>query len=236
MDKKIQRFFAKYQIPENEIKYIIREDGKTRIYLDDGRIVETYIPLKTILTELPPDHFLNINKGIALSVRKIASIHDDVYTMEDGRQFKGRARMPHLYRYEQERRFNTPSVTDSVNDMSLMSAFSVLDNMPIPFCVAELVFDQKGNSIDFKFCYVNEAMADMEGLSKEQLLSQSFYSIFRHGDRKWLVAYADIALNGGSRVFKDYSSEINKMLTIYCFQPAEGYSACAFMELPMDER
>lgn len=236
MEKKIQRFFAKYQIPEQNIEYIIREDGKTRICLSDGRVVETYIPLKSILTELPPNHFVNINKGIALAVKKIAAIRDDIYIMDDGREFKGRARMPHLYKYEQERRFNTPVDRVDVDEDSLISAFSVLDNMPIPFCVAELVFDQNGNSIDFRFCYVNDALADMEALSKAQLLSQSFYSIFKHADRKWLVACADIALNGKSRVFQDYTSELNKMLTIYCFQPAEGFCACAFMELPAEEK
>lgn len=236
MEKKIQRFFTKYQIPEQSIKYIVREDGKTRICLNDGRVIETYIPLKSILTELPPNHFLNINKGIAISSKRIASIHDDIYVMDDGREFKGRARMPHLYKHEQERRFNAPVEDRNLDEDTLIQAFTVLDNMPIPFCVEELVFDQNGNSIDFKFCYVNDSLADMEGLSKEQLLSQSFYSIFKHGDSKWLVACADIAMNGGSRVFQDYDTELNKMLTIYCFQPAEGYCASAFMELPAEEK
>ena len=77
-------------------------------------------------------------------------------------------------------------------------------------------------------------MADLQSLSREQLLNESFYNIFRNGDRKWLVAYADVALNGGSRIFRDYSPEINKELMIYCYQPSEGYCACAFLEEPED--
>lgn len=230
MDKKIQKFFTKHHITENDIKYIIRRDGKTCICLDDGRIVETYTPLKTIITEMTPDHFINVNKGIALASDKIASIHDDQYMMQDGNHFKGRARMPMLYRFEQERRFNSPEMVNG--SMDLINAFSVLDRIPIPFCVIELLYDNTGNSIDFRFRYANEAMADLQSLSREQLLNESFYSIFRNGDRKWLVAYADVALNGGSRIFRDYSPEINKDLTIYCYQPSEGYCACAFLEEP----
>lgn len=230
MDKKILKFFTKHHIAESDIKYIVRRDGKTCICLDDGRVVETYTPLKTIITEMTPDHFINVNKGVALASDKIAAIHDDQYVMTDGSQFKGRARMPMLYRYEQERRFNSPDAGNDILD--LIHAFSVLDNMPVPFCVAELLFDNTGNSIDFQFRYANEAMADLQGISREQLLNESFYSIFRNGDRKWLVAYADVALNGGSRVFRDYAPEINKELIIYCYQPAEGYCACAFLEEP----
>ena len=33
---------------------------------------------------------------------------------------------------------------------------------------------------------------------------------------------------------RDYSPEINKELMIYCYQPSEGYCACAFLEEPED--
>jgi hypothetical protein len=230
MDKKIMKFFAKHHIEENEIKYIIREDGKTCIHLMDGRIVETYTPLKTILTEVSPEKFINVNKGIALAAGKITSIHDDIYTMIDGRTFRGRARMPMLYRFEQERRFNTPSQESPVNADTLSQAFSILDKMPIAFCVLELLLDTEGHGIDFRFRYVNDAMAKFDNVNVDQLVNQSFYEIFKNGDKKWLIAYADVALNGGTRIIKDYSPEFDKNLTIYCFQPHEGFCACALLE------
>ena len=50
--------------------------------------------------------------------------------------------------------------------------------------------------------------------------------MFRNGDKKWLVAYADVALNGTKRILYDYSPEIDKYLTIWCYQPEPGYCAC----------
>ncbi len=46
---------------------------------------------------------------------------------------------------------------------------------------------------------------------------------------KWLVTYADVALNGTKRIIHDYSPEINKNLTIHCFQPSPGYCACVLI-------
>ena len=82
MDTKLIKFFNKHHIEIPEIKYIKRENGKTNIFLVDGRIIDTFTPLKAILDELPVQEFLNVNKGIALSTSKIYSVKDDLYTME----------------------------------------------------------------------------------------------------------------------------------------------------------
>lgn len=58
----------------------------------------------------------------------------------------------------------------------------------------------------------------------------SFYEVFQNGDRKWLIAYADVALNGVQRTLHDYSPEIDKTLTIRCYQPEPGYCACVLLE------
>lgn len=53
MDTKLIKFFNKHHIEIPEIKYIKRENGKTNIFLVDGRIIDTFTPLKAILDELP---------------------------------------------------------------------------------------------------------------------------------------------------------------------------------------
>ena len=61
------------------------------------------------------------------------------------------------------------------------------------------------------------------------MINRSFYKVFENGDKKWLVTYADVALNGTKRIIHDYSPEINKNLTIHCFQPSPGYCACVLI-------
>ena len=80
--------------------------------------------------------------------------------------------------------------------------------------------------MDFIFRYCNAEMANVEGVPVEEMLNRSFYEVFRNGDKKWLVAYADVALNGTKRILHDYSPEIDKYLTIHCYQPEPGYCAC----------
>ena len=60
----------------------------------------------------------------------------------------------------------------------------------------------------------------------DDMLGRSFYGVFPNGDKKWLVSYADVALNGTKHILHDYSPEVDKCLTIHCYQPEPGYCAC----------
>lgn len=42
-------------------------------------------------------------------------------------------------------------------------------------------------------------------------------------------SYADVALNGTKHTLKDFSPEIGKDLTIYCYQPEPGFCACVLL-------
>ena len=51
-------------------------------------------------------------------------------------------------------------------------------------------------------------------------------TIFDYDELKIENIYDDVALNGVQRILHDYSPEIDKDLTIYCYQPEPGYCAC----------
>lgn len=110
--------------------------------------------------------------------------------------------------------------------MSLLEKCSLLNDMPLAFCIIELVFNEDGHGVDFIFRYCNAEMATIEGVPVEEMLGRSFYEVFPNGDKKWLVSYADVALNGTKHILHDYSPEVDEYLTIHCYQPEPGYCAC----------
>ena len=72
--------------------------------------------------------------------------------------------------------------------------------MPLVFCIIELIFDAEGHGVDFVFRYCNDEMAVVEGIPVSEMLNRSFYEVFENGDKKWLVTYADVALNGNKHI------------------------------------
>ena len=122
--------------------------------------------------------------------------------MTDGAVFQGRKR--NLSQHKQIRKalgLNAQNYSKVSEDSSLQlfNSCSFLNDMPLAFCIIELVFDAEGHGVDFVFRYCNDEMAVVEGIPVSEMLNRSFYEVFENGDKKWLVTYADVALNGKTR-------------------------------------
>ena len=220
----LNAWFQKHGLCAENILYIYRKDRKTVIRRTDGEEFALFVPVHSVLSALPESEFLNISKGTVVCRSQIVNISNDgVYTMSDGRTFQGRKRG-----MSSHRRLSAEIGLAETKPRSLkmLEKCSLLDDMPLAFCVIELVFNKDGNGVDIIFRYCNAEMANVEGVPVEELLNRSFYKVFPNGDKKWLVAYADVALNGTKRTLRDYSPEIDKELTIHCYQPEPGYCAC----------
>ena len=226
----VLHFFERKNIDISNILYLTRQNPLTKITFFDGKEILTAIPVKEIALYLPDEEFVNITKGILLRKSQIVNISDDgLYTMTDGSVFQGRKR--NLSQHKQLRQAlglskEQNEKTEKMIPLELLEKCSILNDMPLAFCVIELVFDANGRGVDFVFRYCNEEMAVVEGIPVSEMLNNSFYKVFENGDKKWLVTYADVALNGTKVILHDYSPEIGKDLTIYCFQPHPGYCAC----------
>ena len=226
----VLHFFERKNIDISNILYLTRQNPLTKITFFDGKEILTAIPVKEIAIYLPDEEFVNITKGILLRKSQIVNISDDgLYTMTDGSVFQGRKR--NISQHKQLRQAlglskEQDAKAEKMVPLELLEKCSILNDMPLAFCVIELVFDANGRGVDFVFRYCNEEMAVVEGIPVSEMLNNSFYEVFENGDKKWLVTYADVALNGKKVILHDYSPEIGKDLTIYCFQPHPGYCAC----------
>lgn len=176
--------------------------------------------------------FLCVNKGILVAKKQINYIEDGIYHMMDGAEFQGRKRTAAAHKRLNESLHT--SMADNLNTVSdIRTRFSILDNMPIAFCVIELVFNNDGHGVDFVFRYCNKEMEIIEGKTIDEMINHSFFTVFPNADKKWLVAYTDVAVNGNCRYIRDYSPEIEKEIFVRCFQPREGFCACLLT--PVDD-
>ena len=106
-----------------------------------------------------------------------------------------------------------------------------MDNSPIAFAVIEVTFDNDGHGMDFVFRYCNEAMLKLEELSADDIINKSFYEVFKDSNRKWMVSYADVALNGSKKIISYYLNNSKRKVLAYCYQPYERFCACSLIEV-----
>lgn len=219
-----QRFLEKSRIDFSKIMYIKKGERRTEIYMEGGEKIETFHTVKGLLECLSPKEFECVNKGIVIAYKYVESVKDNSYIMQDGTVFAGRVRAT-------KEQFARATKTEDKKDENSWSEFAVLDKLPLAFCIIELVFDEKGRGMDFIFRYCNKEMENLEGKSIAEMINKSFYEVFENGDKKWLVTYADVALNGVERVIESFSPEIDSNLRIYCYQPKPNFCACALIKV-----
>ena len=239
--KNIARYFEKHNIEAEHILSAYCQGRNLVLCLDSGEHVSCTMQMYELMEILPENEFVTVRRGTIVRKSQILSISDDgTYTMIDGSTYQGRKRYLKEHKMlRKELGLNTlKKETDTLPEQShlpltLLEKCSILDNMPIAYCVIELVFDEHGHGIDFIFRYCNEYMAVVEGVPVADMSNHSFYEVFKNGDKKWLIAYADVALNGVQRTLHDYSPEIGKTLNICCYQPEPGFCACVLQVADM---
>lgn len=234
MNQKAIKFLGKHKLKFSDILYIIRDNNRTCITKTDHTTLDTYIPLKYLLAGFPPGCFIHINKGIAVSVDELKKIEGNIYTMSDGRSFQGRIRTAGEHNTNRQYLEHAASPDNHLISETIFQKFSVMDRLPLPFCVVEMVFNTAGYSVDYIFRYCNDAMAAHEGLSKPELLNHTYYDIFAHGDRKWLKAFSKVAIEGTPLIVDGFDEHKKVKFKIYCYQPVQNFCANFLIEEGQD--
>ncbi|MBR3784945.1 MAG: PAS domain-containing protein [Firmicutes bacterium] len=231
MEQKLIRFFAKNKIKPTDIMYVFRSERKTHIHLKNNTVLDTYIPMKWLLAALPDGAYLHINKGVILASDFVEKIEGACYTMKDGRSFTGRVRTAGIHKQNRQVLEHVDLHAGETITHSIYQQFSVMDNLPVPFCVVELLINSDEHDIDFIFRYCNEAMARLGGVSRESLIDLPCQDAFVRPDRKWILAFTETALSGTTARIDDIYPQTGKKVRVHCFQPAKNLCACMMIEL-----
>lgn len=230
MNEKAIRFLNKKGLKATDILYFKREGRKTVLSLTNGAQLQTYIPVKYLLSAMPKGAFLNITKGLVISAWQVKSINGNVYTLSNGQQFTGRVRGGGEHRANRKRLEEHVMPEARLSAQTIYERFAVMDASPLAFCVIELVYNTAGHSVDFVFRYCNRALADLEGYPLEELLDHSYYDVYQDPDLKWLDAMTDVIQNGTLRVVDDINAITGKPVSAICTRVMEGFCICILVE------
>ncbi len=223
----VDEFLKKHSINPRDILYIIKENGKTAIYLKNGKVVYSIIPTKNF-RELMPELLISVNKGVLLAANHIVSINNGIYTMSDGSEHKGRVRTPGQHKRNRDiisRLSNDYNASEDIH-----KAFSIMDKWAIPLFVIELVFDNSGRGVDFLFRYCNQAFVNLVRKdSIDEVIDRSFYEVTGKGDKNWAILLTETALNGTSLEKELQSLYTDNLFRVNSFQPFVNYCACTLI-------
>lgn len=189
----------KVVISVGSILYIVMEGKSAEIHLSDGKIHKTRMTFAT-LEEMLGDGFIKAHRGCIVSAMAIHEISDMIDLVNGEKLEYARRRKNAIIESLQTSRkriikgFDHDGVPDT--EEQYHDYYRSFDAMPFAFTDIEMIFNDECKAVDWIFRYANEALARLEKLPLEKLISRSFGTLFSNMDAKWLKGYERATLYG----------------------------------------
>ena len=109
---------------------------------------------------------------------------------------------------------------------------TLFDTIDEGFCVVEVIFDEKGKPVDYRFLEVNAAFEKQTGLIDAQ--GKRMRELAPKHEEHWFEIYGKIALTGQPARFENRAEQLHRWYDVYAFrygQPEKRQVAILFNDI-----
>jgi PAS domain S-box-containing protein len=99
------------------------------------------------------------------------------------------------------------------------------------YALHEIIVDEDGDPVDYRFLRVNPSFEKMTGLSGHDVVGKTILEIMPGTERFWIERYGTVALTGEPTTFEAYSREVGRHFMVSAHSPAPGQFACSFTDI-----
>ena len=99
------------------------------------------------------------------------------------------------------------------------------------FAIHEIICDDRGQPVDYRFLAVNPAFERLTGQSGESLVGKTVMEVWPNTEPYWIEKYGKVALTGEPASFENYSSAVARHFQVTAFRHAKNQFACIFVDI-----
>jgi PAS domain S-box-containing protein len=99
------------------------------------------------------------------------------------------------------------------------------------FALHEIICNQDGTPIDYRFLEVNPAFERLTGLIGKEIVGKTVRVRLPGTETYWIDSYGQVALSGVPIQFENYSSALEKHYQVFAFSPRENQFATIFTDI-----
>lgn len=93
----------------------------------------------------------------------------------------------------------------------------LIEELPLGFNLRELVFDENGHPIDYRFLMINDMYETITGLKRADIIGKTAYEVLPDIESTWISQYADVVLKGQTVTIEDYSKGLGKYFRVVAY-------------------
>ncbi len=107
----------------------------------------------------------------------------------------------------------------------------LFDNMQEGFALHEIICDDNGKPVDYRFLDANRAFETITGLKPEAIINQTVKTIMPNTESYWIEKYGKVALTGEPITFTNYSKALDKHFYVSVYRPFENRFVTIFTDM-----
>ncbi len=99
------------------------------------------------------------------------------------------------------------------------------------FALHEIICDNKGQAVDYRFLNINPAFEKMTGLKGKDIIGKTVLEVLPGTEKHWIETYGKVALSGEPIHFENESRELGKYFEVTAFKSGHNRFACTFTDI-----
>jgi len=107
----------------------------------------------------------------------------------------------------------------------------LFEEMISGFALHEIICDDTGKPVDYRFLEVNPAFETLTGLRAERIIGKTVLEVLPDTEPYWIENYGKVALTGEPARFENYSRELKRYYSVTAYCPQKGRFAVVFNDI-----
>ncbi|MTW19778.1 ATP-binding protein [Allochromatium palmeri] len=108
---------------------------------------------------------------------------------------------------------------------------SLFESMSEGFALHEIILDDTGYPIDYRFLDLNRAFETLTGLQRADLIGRRVREVIPRIEDHWIKRYGEVALHGQAIRFEQFDSTFGRYFQIHAYSPRVGTFAVIFSDV-----
>lgn len=96
---------------------------------------------------------------------------------------------------------------------------NLVNQMQLGLALHEIILDEKGEPIDYRFLDVNSSYERITGIKRENVLNRTVLEVLPGTEKIWIEKYGKVALSGIPESFESFAKELNMYFSVVAYQP-----------------
>ena len=108
---------------------------------------------------------------------------------------------------------------------------NLFEKMTEGFAVHEIICDETGKPVDYRFLEINPAFEQLTGLRRDEVVGKPVSEVIPDIGQDWIDIYGAVALTGKPVRFDNYAEPLDRYYEVFSYSPAPRQFAALFSDI-----